>query len=62
MIWSQVFAVRFGPPAAATQVLWISGASYAVIAPTFDAFWDLYLSEPDAALFATRSVIKTTAG
>jgi hypothetical protein len=60
MVWSQVFAVRVGAPGVTTQVVWISGASYAVIAPTFDAFWELYLSEADAALFATKSAIKST--
>ncbi|HEY7153734.1 MAG TPA: SMI1/KNR4 family protein [Gemmataceae bacterium] len=62
MIWSQVFAVRLGPSSGSTQVVWLSGSSYAVIAPTFDAFWNLYLSDPDAALFATNSVIKSRAG
>ena len=57
MIWSHVFAVRVAP-AAATEVVWLCGTTYAVVAPTFDAFWELYLSDPDAALFAAKSVNK----
>jgi hypothetical protein len=54
MIWSHVFAVRVAP-AAATEVVWLCGTTYAVVAPTFGAFWELYLSNPDAVLFASKS-------
>jgi hypothetical protein len=39
-------------------VVWLGGPIYAVIAPTFEAFWELYLSDPDAALFATKATIE----
>jgi hypothetical protein len=61
MIWSHVLAVRLAQ-AEATQVVWLCGTTYAVVAPTFDAFWELYLSDSDAALFATKSLRKSRAG
>ena len=51
MIWSRVFAVRLSS-GAATQVVGICGDSYAYVAPTFEAFWERYLTDPDAVLFA----------
>jgi len=52
MIWSRVFAVRLAPGLTPTQVVGLCGDSYVYIAPTFDEFWERYLSDPDAALFA----------
>jgi hypothetical protein len=41
---------------------WLCGTSCAVLAPTFDAFWELYLRDPDVAIFAGKSIrhLKTT--
>jgi hypothetical protein len=52
MIWSRVFAVRLAPGSTPTQVVGLCGDSYVYIAPTFDEFWERYLIDPDAALFA----------
>jgi hypothetical protein len=52
MIWSRVFAVRLAPGSPSTQVVGLCGDSCVRIAPTFEAFWERYLSDPDAALFA----------
>jgi SMI1/KNR4 family protein SUKH-1 len=60
MIWSHVFAVRLVPEEA-TEVVWLCGPRYTVIAPTFAAFWELYLSDPDAALFAKGALVQPSA-
>jgi len=52
MIWSRVFAVRIAQGSAPTQVVGLCGDSYEYIAPTFEAFWERYLSDHDSALFA----------
>ena len=52
MIWSRVFAVRLARGSGPTQVVALCGDSWVEIAPTFAAFWERYLSDPDAALFA----------
>ena len=51
MIWSQVLAVRI-TNRAATEVVWISGCSFATVAPTFETFWERYLTDPDAVVWA----------
>jgi hypothetical protein len=61
MIWSQVFAVRIAA-GAATEVFWISGASFSSVAPTFETFWELYLAEPDRVLWAVGAAIRSPAG
>ena len=57
--WSHVLAARLsidGGP-----VLWISGSSYATIAPSFEAFWALYLENPDSMLWPTEGQINSPA-
>ena len=62
MIWSQVLAVRLRPKLASTEVIWISGATYAIVAPTFEEFWERYLRNPVPVLWATLADIETLAG
>jgi hypothetical protein len=62
MIWSQVFAVRMRPKESTTQVVWISGAAWAVVAPTFEAFWEQYLVDPAPVLHASQVEINAGAG
>ena len=61
MIWSQVLAVRVGG-SVPTEVVWISGASFAVVAPTFEAFWERYLENPDAVVWAIGSAAGSPKG
>jgi hypothetical protein len=51
MIWSQVLAVRI-TDRAATEVVWISGCAFALVASTFEAFWERYLTDPEAVVWA----------
>jgi hypothetical protein len=62
MIWSQVLAVRLRPEPASTEVIWISGAAYAIVAPTFEEFWEEYLRDPVPVLWARHADIETLAG
>jgi hypothetical protein len=48
-VWSHVIAFRLS--AQAGPVIWICGASYAVLAASFDDFWEAYLDNPDAMLW-----------
>ena len=59
-IWSHVLAFRLSREAG--PVLWICGASYAEVAPTFDEFWERYLSSPDAVLWPTEDQVISPAG
>jgi hypothetical protein len=52
MIWSRVFAVRLAHGSVPTQVVGLCGDSYEHIAPTFEAFWERYLSDLDTLWFA----------
>jgi hypothetical protein len=52
LISSAVFAVRTGRVDTDTQVVWICGGAHEVVAPTFEAFWELYLTDPKKALLA----------
>jgi hypothetical protein len=61
MIWSQVLAVRIAQ-GKATEVVWISGDSFAVIAPTFQAFWERYLADIDSVVWALGATIHSAAG
>lgn len=61
MVWSQVFAVRLAS-GAATEVMWISGTSFAAVVPTFEAFWERYLVEPDAVVWARGATMQSPAG
>lgn len=61
MIWSHVFAVRLGASSTPTQVVWLCGDSYAVLAPTFGAFWERYLDDAESMLFARQAVIDSPA-
>lgn len=59
-IWSHVLAFRLslhGGP-----VLWICGASYAEVAPSFEDFWERYLASPDAVLWPTADQVISPAG
>ena len=47
MIWSHVFAVRIAE-GAPTEVVSICGSSFTSVAPTFSAFWQRFLADPDA--------------
>jgi hypothetical protein len=59
MCWSHVLAVRLS--AVAGPVLWISGGSYAEVAPTFDDFWVRYLESPDSVLWPGQGQIGSPA-
>jgi len=59
MGWSHVLAVRLSPVAG--PVLWISGGSYAEVAPTFDDFWARYLESPDSVLWPGQGQIGSPA-
>lgn len=48
-IWSHILAFRISSRAG--RVLWICGASYAEVAPSFEEFWRAYLQDPDALLW-----------
>ena len=61
MIWSQVLAVRVAW-GAATEVVWISGSSFASVAPSFETFWERYLAEPDRVVWAVGATIQSPAG
>jgi len=62
MIWSQVLAVRVSLAGKPTQVAWLSGSSYAIVAPTFVEFWERYLADPPLVLWPEKSAIKSPAG
>jgi len=57
MIRSQVLAVRIAD-GAATEVVWISGCAFAAVASTFEAFWERYLTDPDAVVWARGAHIQ----
>ena len=61
MVWSQVLAVRLAP-GVATEVVWISGSSFASVALTFMTFWERYLAEPDSMVWARGATIQSPAG
>jgi hypothetical protein len=61
MVWSQVMAVRIAP-GFATEVVWICGSSFATVAATFQAFWERYLSSPDAVVWAFGANVRSPAG
>ena len=48
-VWSHVLAFRLSPHGG--PILWICGASYAEMAPSFEAFWERYLENPDSMLW-----------
>jgi hypothetical protein len=58
-VWSHVLVFRLTPNAG--PVLWISGASYAEVAPSFDEFWVRYLDEPDSVLWPAEGQIVSPA-
>jgi hypothetical protein len=58
--WSHVLAFRLTPNAG--PVLWISGAHYAQMAPTFAEFWERYLDNPDSMLWPNDEQIVAPAG
>lgn len=57
MIWSQVLAVRVAPDMV-SEVVWISGHSFASVAPTFETFWERYLIDPDSVVWARGATIQ----
>jgi SMI1/KNR4 family protein SUKH-1 len=57
--WSHVLAARLS--ADGGPVLWISGSSYAIIAPSFESFWTSYLKNPDSMLWPTDGQITSPA-
>ena len=59
-VWSHILAVRLVPDAG--PVLWICGASYAEVAPSFDEFWRRYLAEPESVLWPSEEQIISPAG
>ena len=61
MIWSQVLAVRVAR-GATTEVVWISGSSFASVAPSFETFWERYLAKPDTVVWAVGASIQSSAG
>lgn len=61
MVWSQVLAVRLAS-GVATEVVWISGGSFASVAPTFTTFWERYLIEPDSVVWAFGAPVQSPAG
>jgi hypothetical protein len=52
MIWSHVLAVRIRPRRRDTQVVWLCGDAYAVVARTFEEFWSHYLVDPNRVVWA----------
>jgi hypothetical protein len=62
MIWSHVLAVRVGPRATESEVVWLCGPSWARVARSFDEFWELYIDHPNRVLFAHGAVIRTPDG
>jgi len=54
-VWSHVLAFRLTPHAG--PVLWICGASYAEMAPSFEEFWARYLENPDSMLWPTEAQV-----
>jgi hypothetical protein len=58
MVWSQVFAVRMAPNVP-TEAVWISGSTFASVAPTFEAFWERYLVDPDSVVWPRRATIQS---
>ena len=63
MIWSNIFAVRLSTAVnTTTQVVWLCGSSYAVVAPTFVEFWERYLANPSKVLCPAASTIRSPAG
>ncbi len=57
MVWSQVLAVRIAPDVA-SEVVWISGSSFASVAPTFESFWERYLVEPASVVWPRRAGLR----
>jgi hypothetical protein len=50
MIHLELFAVRVRPASTSTPVVWLCGKHYAIITPTFEAFWERYLLNRDEVL------------
>jgi hypothetical protein len=61
MVCSQVLAVRIAA-GVNTEVVWISGNSFASVAPTFETLWEKYLVEPDSVVWARGATIQSPAG
>ena len=62
MLHSELFAVRVRPAGTPTQVIWLCGSHYAVVAPTFEQFWELYLVDRDSVLHPPDELVRRAAG
>lgn len=51
MIWSAVLAMRLTPDGADAPVIWISGATWIELAPSFEELCEMHLRDPDAVVF-----------
>jgi hypothetical protein len=51
MCWSHVYATRLTPAGEDSPVLWICGAAYEELAPSFGAYWERYLRDPESVVW-----------
>ena len=52
MCWSHVYATRLTAAGEDSPVLWICGREYKVLAPDFRSFWERYLDDGEAVVWA----------
>jgi hypothetical protein len=51
MCWSHTYATRLTATGEDSPVLWICGAEYEALAPSFGAFWERYLHDGESVVW-----------